>query len=458
MSAVASLSVVILAAGQGKRMKSAMPKVLHPIAGRPMLSHVIDTVNRLKPKQIVVVYGHGGEQVKSALQDSDVLWKKQGKQLGTGHAVEQAMPAIADEDTVLILYGDVPLVRTDTLAGLVCQGEAGFGLLSVHLDVPHGYGRIVRNPQGKVEKIVEEKDADGETLAITEINTGILCTGARKLRQWLRKLENNNVQDEYYLTDIIEMAVQDGIVVNTSHPVSEQEVAGVNSRAQLAELERHYQQQQAEWLMTQGVSLIDPQRLDIRGTVTTGQDVIIDINVILEGEVRLGNNVRIGAGCVISDSQIGDGTVLYPYSVVEQAQIGAQVQIGPFARIRPGTRLADESKIGNFVEIKNSDIGHSSKVNHLSYVGDTLLGNGVNIGAGMITANYDGANKHRTEIGDKVSIGANSVLVAPVKVGEGATLGAATVLRKDAPEGELTLITTKQKTITGWKRPTKSGK
>lgn len=452
---MSKLNIVILAAGQGTRMNSQHPKVLHLLAGKPLLGHVIETARSLKPAKIIVVYGHGGEQVPAALDCEDVIWIKQAQQLGTGHAVEQAMPEVDNDSTLLVLYGDVPLLRDTTLAELVRMGETGFGLLTVHVNNPYGYGRIVRDQHSVVERIVEEKDASEHERTISEVNSGIMCSSARHFRSWLSELENDNVQKEYYLTDTIAMAVNSGIIVKTTHPQTEEEVAGVNSRSQLAELERYYQQQLAEQLMAAGVTLLDPARLDIRGQVTSGQDVTLDVNVVLLGKVKLGNNVSIGAGCVIRDCEIGDNVEIKPMSVLEEAFIEDGAIIGPFARLRPGTRLAADVHIGNYVEIKNSHIGKGSKVNHLSYVGDTTMGAGVNIGAGTITANYDGANKHRTIIEDNASVGSNSVLVAPVKVSKDATLGAGTVLRKQAPEGELTMSVSKQKTISGWKRPKK---
>ena len=456
MNTLSQLSIVILAAGQGSRMKSAIPKVLHPLGGKPLLQHVIDTASELKPKQIVIVYGHGGESVRDAIHGKDIIWKKQVEQLGTGHAVEQAMPSLGDDETILVLYGDVPLVRTDTLAELVRQGEEGFGLLTVHLDNPAGYGRIVRDKHGAVSRIVEEKDASDEIQKISEINTGILCCRAQKMRQWIRNLENDNAQGEFYLTDTIEMSVKAGIAVKTTHPDSEAEVTGVNSRAQLAQLEREYQANQASRLLDNGVSIIDPTRLDIRGTVRTGQDVSIDVNVVLQGKVTIGNNVQIGAGCVISDTRIEDDVIIKPMSVIENANIGSGSIVGPFARLRPGADLASNAHVGNFVEIKNSKIGSGSKVNHLSYIGDTTMGDEVNIGAGTITCNYDGANKHRTIIGNKVFIGSDSQLVAPIEVGDGATIGAGTTLTNNAPAEELTLSRSKQKSLKNWKRPVKN--
>jgi len=452
---MSKLNIVILAAGQGTRMKSRHPKVLHPLGGRPLLGHVIETARSLKPEKIIVVYGHGGEQVPASLDCKDVIWVEQAEQLGTGHAVEQAMPEIDDNSTLLILYGDVPLLRDSTMAELVRIGESGFGLLTVHVADPGGYGRIVRDQHGAVERIVEEKDASEHERGITEVNSGIMCTSAKQLRAWLSQLENKNAQKEYYLTDTIAMAVKAGIAVKTTHPEAEEEVAGVNSRSQLAELERYFQRQLAEQLMAAGVTISDPARLDIRGEVTSGQDVTLDVNVVLIGKVKLGNNVSIGPGCVIKESEIGDNVEIKAMSVIEESIIESGAMVGPFARLRPGARLAADVHIGNYVEIKNSHIGKGSKVNHLSYIGDTTMGAGVNIGAGTITANYDGANKHRTIIEDYASVGSNSVLVAPVKVSKDATLGAGTVLRKQAPEGELTMSVSKQKTISGWNRPKK---
>lgn len=456
MSGSAHLSIVILAAGQGSRMKSTLPKVLHPLAGKPLLQHVLNSAKRLSPKNLIVVYGHGGEQVKDTITDNKIVWAEQKEQKGTGHAVQQAMPAVPTEDIVLVLYGDVPLISDTTLGDLIKQvNDSQMALLTVHLENPTGYGRIVRDTHGKVQSIVEEKDASDEQRKITEINTGILAVQASQLNNWLAQLKNNNAQGEYYLTDIIAMAVGDGIEVVAAHPSCEEEVMGINSRSQLAQMERYYQFQQAEALMASGVSLADPSRIDIRGQISTGQDIFIDSNVILEGDVKIGNNVTIGSNCVIINSTIEEGVELLPMCVVEDAVIGKGARVGPYSRLRPGAKLAGGNHIGNFVEIKNSNIGQGSKVNHLTYIGDTDMGAGVNIGAGTITANYDGANKHRTTIEDNASTGSNSVLVAPIKVGKGATIGAGTVLRKDAPQGELTLSVVKQKTIEGWKRPVK---
>lgn len=455
---MSQLEVVILAAGKGTRMRSSLPKVLHRLANKSLLQHVLDTAHLLKPHAVHVVYGHGGELVKQAITDEHIRWAEQAEQLGTGHAVEQTAGGLQDASTVLVLYGDVPLVTPATLEALLARVGQGVALLTMELAEPTGYGRIVRDINGKVERIVEQKDATTDELAITEVNTGILALQAGRLKGWIKRLENSNAQGEYYLTDIIAMAVQDGVGVEALCTRDQDEVAGVNDRVQLAQLERVYQQRQAERLMREGVMLLDPSRFDLRGSVECGEDVVIDTNVILSGVVRLGNRVTIGSGCVLRDVTIGDGVTIAPMSVIEEAVVGADCNIGPYARIRPGTELAVGARIGNFVEIKNSAIGVGSKVNHLSYIGDTTMGAGVNIGAGTITANYDGVNKHRTVINDNASVGSNSVLVAPVEVGGGATLGAATVLRKDAPEGELTLITIKQKSISGWKRPQKKEK
>ena len=452
---MSNLIVVILAAGQGTRMKSRLPKVLHPLAGKPLLSHVIDTARSLKPEKIIVVYGHGGEQVPRALAGDDLTWVEQAEQLGTGHAVEQAIGEIDNDSSLLVLYGDVPLIQTTTLAELVRLGSEGFSLLTVHLLNPTGYGRIIRNSHGEVLRIVEEKDASEAERSITEINSGIMCTSAKQMRDWLSQLENNNAQKEYYLTDTIGMAVEAGISVKTTHPVAQQEVAGVNSRSQLAELERYYQLQLAEKLMASGVTIIDPARLDIRGDVQIAADVLIDINVVLQGKVRIDAGASIGPNCVIVDSAIGEDAELLSNCVIESSSVGAGCQLGPFSHLRPGTVLSENVKVGNFVEIKNSTIGSGSKVNHLSYVGDTSMGSGVNIGAGTITANYDGANKHRTVIGDNASTGANSVMVAPVTIEKGATIGAGSVITKTAPEDQLTLTRAKQVTVEGWQRPTK---
>lgn len=450
-----SLEIIILAAGQGTRMRSALPKVLHPLAGKPLLAHVIETAKQLEPAAIHVVYGHGGELVKERINEQRINWVEQARQLGTGHAVEQAMPGVDDSSTVLILYGDVPLIQPKTLQGLLDPKGDALELLTVMLADPSGYGRIVRDSVGQVRAIVEHKDASDEQRQIREGNTGILACPAARLRSWLKRLDNSNAQCEFYLTDIIALAVADGMAVNASIVADDHEVAGVNDRVQLAELERNYQQRCAETLMRNGATLLDPARFDLRGTATVGQDVVIDVGVVFEGEVVLGDRVRVGANCVLRDVRIGDDVTIEPMSLIEQAEIGNQCNIGPFARIRPGTKLADKAKVGNFVEIKNSVIGQASKVNHLSYIGDTTMGDAVNIGAGTITCNYDGANKHRTVIGNRVFVGSDTQLVAPVTVSDDATIGAGSTITRDAPAGDLTLSRSKQTTISGWKRPVK---
>lgn len=459
MSQPTHVSVVILAAGQGTRMKSRLPKVLHPIGGIPLLGHVIRTARTLNAKQTVVVYGHGGDKVRNMLASENVVWVEQAKQLGTGHAVAQAIPQISDEHIILVLYGDVPLTRAETLTDLIYRaGNDKLAILTVHLDNPFGYGRIVRDGHGRIERIVEQKDANDDEKKISEVNTGILAVNGKLLKTWLNRLDNKNAQGEYYLTDIIAMAVADAVEVVSAHPASEDEVLGVNSRSQLAYLERVYQRQRAEALMVQGVTLIDPARIDIRGNVKVGQDVTLDVNVVLEGDITIGNDVYIGPNCVLRDTVVEDGVQMQAMCVTDGAHIGAKSLVGPYSRLRPGARLSGDNHIGNFVEIKNSVIGPGSKVNHLTYIGDTEMGGGVNIGAGTITANYDGANKHKTVIEDNASTGSNSVLVAPVTVGKGATIGAGSVITKDAPAGKLTVARGKQVTIDGWTRPVKKPK
>ncbi|MHB1142064.1 MAG: bifunctional UDP-N-acetylglucosamine diphosphorylase/glucosamine-1-phosphate N-acetyltransferase GlmU [Sulfuricaulis sp.] len=451
----APLEIVILAAGQGKRMYSDMPKVLHGLAGKPLLGHVLDTAHALKPAAIHVVYGHGGEQVRAAFPQAGVHWVHQAEQKGTGHAVAQAMPKVADPATVLVLYGDVPLIRPQTLQELLATAGSGLALLTAELDDPGAYGRILRDKSGHVIRIVESKDASPEEARVREVNTGFLAAPAAKLRKWLAGLKNHNAQGEYYLTDIISMAVAEQVAIATHAPRDLSEILGVNSKPELAQLERMYQKQQAEKLMQQGVTLRDPARLDVRGELTCGRDVVIDVNVIFEGKVTLGDRVQVGPNNVIRDSRIGSGTVIHPNCVIEQADIGADCRIGPFARLRPEAKLAAQVHVGNFVEVKKSEVGEGSKMNHLSYIGDTTIGSGVNIGAGTITCNYDGANKHRTVIGDNVFVGSNTALVAPVTVGAGATIGAGSVITKEAPPGELTLTRAPQMTKPGWKRPKK---
>jgi bifunctional UDP-N-acetylglucosamine pyrophosphorylase/glucosamine-1-phosphate N-acetyltransferase len=450
------LSVVILAAGQGTRMKSDLPKVLHQVADRPLLAHVLDTALVLKPKDIHVVYGHGGDVVREQLSHYPVDWVSQEEQLGTGHAVEQAMPNIHGDQLVLVLYGDVPLTHVSTLQRLIdVAGDDGFSLLTAYLPDPTGYGRIIRDEEKKVQCIVEQKDANAEELKIKEVNTGMLAAPSSQLRRWLKALENNNAQGEFYLTDIVAMAVDEGVIINTVTPDDVVEIEGVNNKLQLAAMERAYQQQQAKTLMLDGVTLRDPARLDIRGKLTAGRDVVIDVNALFEGEVVLGDRVIIGPNVSIKDSTIGDGVEIKANTVIEDATIGADCEIGPFARIRPQTSLAEGAKVGNFVEIKKSSLGEGSKVNHLSYVGDTVMGAHVNVGAGTITCNYDGAYKHQTLIGDNVFIGSDTQLVAPVRVGDGATIGAGSTITRDVPAQELTLSRSEQKTRSGWKRPVK---
>ena len=449
-----AIQLIVLAAGKGTRMKSSMPKVLHCLAGRPLLGHVLDTVSSLSPASISVVIGHGSEQVKHTIEHS-VNWAMQTEQLGTGHAVQQALDGIEDDDTVLITYGDVPLTRSDTFKRLLevtCKDQ--LGLLSLIVDDPTGYGRIKR-VNGSVTGVVEQKDASEEELLINEINAGVLAVNGGALKQYLGQIDNNNAQSEYYLTDIFELAVKAGQSIQTVHPEDEWEAEGVNSREQLAQLERVYQQTQAARLMAAGVTLRDPARLDVRGNLTTGTDNEIDVNCVFIGECSLGNNVSIGPNCVVMDSHIGDGTVVLANSVLEKSELGAQCIVGPFARLRPGSKLAQGAKIGNFVETKNASIGAGSKVNHLSYVGDSEVGTNVNVGAGTITANYDGANKHKTVVEDDASIGSNSVLVAPVTIKTGATVGASSTISRDVPAKTLAISRAKQTEIEGWTRPVK---
>ena len=449
------MNIVILAAGMGKRMQSALPKVLHPLAGKPLLGHVIDTARALSPRQLCVIYGHGGDAVPNAFADAGLSFAKQEPQLGTGHAVMQALPFIEDGAPTLVLYGDVPLTTAASLQRLVtAAGNDKLGVLTVTLDDPSGYGRIVREG-GKITRIVEQKDADAAQRAICEINTGIIVAPTGKLRGWLAALSNNNAQGEYYLTDVIAAAVADGVEVVSAQPDDVAETLGVNSKVQLAELERVHQGNIARGLLEQGVTLLDPARLDVRGKLDCGRDVVIDVNCVFEGEVSIGEGASIGANCVIRNARIGAGAEIKPFTHIEDAVVGEQAHIGPYARLRPGTELARATHIGNFVEVKNSKIGVGSKANHLAYVGDADVGSGVNIGAGTITCNYDGANKFRTIIEDDAFIGSDTQLVAPVRVGKGATIGAGTTLTKDAPAGQLTLSRPKQLSLAGWQRPVK---
>lgn len=454
-----ALDVVILAAGQGTRMKSALPKVLHRLAGKPLVTHVLDHARSLNPQAIHLVVGHGAEKVQDAIGGEDIRWVTQEQQLGTGHAVAQALPHIEGDGITLVLYGDVPLTSPNTLRTLLQRaGKDELALLTVQLTNPTGYGRIMREATGQVLAIVEEKDASPEQRQINEVNTGILALSNAHLRRWLPKLSANNAQAEYYLTDVIAMAVADGVRVNTLAAASEQEVQGVNSRQQLAQLERCYQLSIAEQLMAQGVTLADPARLDVRGQVSVGRDSFIDINVLLEGQVIIGEQVEIGPNVHIKDAIIGDNVVIHAQSVLENAKVEAHCQIGPFARLRPGTHLAQGAKVGNFVETKKAYIGEGSKVNHLSYVGDAVLGKEVNVGAGTITCNYDGANKFQTQIEDGAFIGSNTALVAPIKVGANATVGAGSTLSKDVEPNTLVVARGKARVIEGWQRPTKQKK
>ncbi len=452
------VDVVILAAGMGKRMCSSLPKVLHPLAGKPILSHVLDTARTLSPERICIVFGHEGELVRQVIGDhSDLIWAKQAQQLGTGHAVKQALPYLSNQGVTLVLFGDVPLVKSDTLKALIEKArEDNLVLLTVALDDPTGYGRIVRDPvTNHIQAIVEEKDASQSQKKIREINTGIMVLPNDHLGNWLDNLSNANTQGEYYLTDIIAMAVDTGIPIETSNPAFDWEVAGVNDKIQLSILERAHQQDTANRLMEQGVMLADPARFDVRGRLVCGNNVEIDINCIFEGNVHLGDNVKIHANCILRNVVVSDESVVHPFSLIEDTEIGKNCRIGPYARIRPGTQLDDAVHVGNFVEIKNSHIASESKVNHLSYIGDTEMGSRVNIGAGAITCNYDGAFKHQTIIEDDVFIGSDTQLVAPVTVARGSTIGAGSTITRNTPEGQLTLSRIRQTSIANWKRPTK---
>lgn len=449
------LNVVILAAGKGTRMYSSLPKVLHKLAGKPLVQHVIDTARGLAPEKLVVVYGFGGEKLQEVLVGQELGFALQAEQLGTGHALAQAVPQL-NGDTTLMLYGDVPLTRLATLKQLLAACEGGkLGILTDILDDATGYGRIVRNAQGQVTHIVEQKDCTPAEAAIREMNTGILVLPTAKLKGWLSELKNDNAQGEYYATDLIALAVRDGVEIATVHPQAHWEAEGINNKLQLAALERIHQQEIAKSLLTAGVGLADPARIDVRGRISHGQDVFIDVNCVFEGEVQLGKGVSIGANCYLKNVTIADGAVIHPFCHLEDAVVGEGSLIGPYARLRPGAELAAEVHIGNFVEVKKSTIAQGSKVNHLTYIGDTTMGSGVNVGAGTITANYDGVNKFRTVIEDNVRIGSNNVLVAPVTIGAGATTGAGSVISKNAPAGELTVARAKQVTITGWQRPVK---
>jgi len=450
-----NLSVIILAAGAGTRMRSSKPKVLHEIAGLPMVEHVYNTSMSLGAGQVQVVYGHGGEQLKQRCQHFDVEWVLQDKQLGTAHAVQQASPQIDDDDVALVLYGDVPLIKTETLSELVGKvSDNNVSLLTVKLEHPTGYGRIVRM-NDRVVSIVEHKDASEKQLQIDEVNTGILAVRAGYLNKSLSRIGNDNAQGEYYLTDLIELAVNDSNEVFTTQAMDSTEVEGVNDRKQLAKLERVYQKNLAEQLLVDGVSLADPERIDVRGRLSAGNDSYIDINCVFQGNVSIGAGVEIGPGCVIKDTKIGDNCVIKPYSVIEDSDIGQRVEIGPFTRIRPGAQIMENARVGNFVEIKNTVLGVNSKASHLSYLGDSEIGKDVNIGAGTITCNYDGANKFKTIIKDGAFIGSDTQLIAPVTIGVNATIGAGSTITKDTDDDTLTLSRSLQKSVKGWERPKK---
>lgn len=454
------ITTIILAAGKGTRMRSELPKILHKIANRPLLQHVYEMSSQLNNNAIRIVYGHGADLVRDTLKDLDATWIEQKQQLGTGHAVQQVSDQIADSDTVLILYGDVPLLKLNTVKRLIANvNDKSLALLTVNLENPFGYGRIVRDKSGQVTKIVEEKDTSVTEKLIKEVNTGIMAVQGDKLKKWLKRLNNNNAQGEYYLTDVIEMAVADGISIVTNQPETIDEVLGVNNRIHLSHLERVYQLEKAYQLMEQGVTLIDPARFDLRGSIEKlGIDIVCDVNVIFEGTNSIGSNVKIGANTHIKDSIIGDNVEILSNCFIENAVIGQGSRIGPYARLRPETVLAEDVHIGNFVEIKKSSVAASSKINHLSYIGDATVGSKVNIGAGTITCNYDGVNKFRTVIEDGAFIGSDTQLIAPVTVGKNATIGAGSTITRDSPENQLTLSRVKQISLTGWQRPVKQEK
>jgi bifunctional UDP-N-acetylglucosamine pyrophosphorylase/glucosamine-1-phosphate N-acetyltransferase len=450
-----AFSVVILAAGKGTRMKSSLPKVLHPIGGKPMVQRIIDTVNTLGARSINLIYGHGAEQLQQALSHNAINWCLQAEQLGTGHAVQQAVPNIQDDEDVLILVGDAPLIKPSTLQQLIeIKQSADLALLTVHLDDPTGMGRIIRQGE-QVTAIVEHKDATQAQQQITEINTGMMIMSGQDLKRWLGQLNSNNAQGEFYLTDVIAMAAEEGKVIKASHPSSAIEVEGINNRMQLANIERAFQFEQAQQAMTQGVSLADPHRFDVRGELSLGQDINIDINLVVQGKVSIGSNVKIGPNCLLIDCEIADGAVIEANSIIEQAKVGPNCTVGPFARLRPGAVMHEDSKVGNFVEMKKTVLGKGSKANHLTYLGDTVVGEGANIGAGTITCNYDGVNKFKTEIGDGAFIGSNSALVAPAVIGKNATVGAGSIVTKPIEDDTLAIARAKQRNVTGWTRPSK---
>lgn len=454
-----NVDVIILAAGKGTRMRSAIPKVLHPIAGKAMLAHVIAAARQLPNAQINIVIGHEADQVRALDGGADIQFAMQTEQLGTGHAVQQAMSNLRADSTSIILYGDVPLIKPDTLHALLAATESGgMGLLTAVFDDPTGYGRIIRNDEGHIIANVEQKDASAEQLAVQEVNTGFMAMPTAHLLEWLPKLSNNNAQNEYYLTDLIEMAATGGVGVTAVHPASHSEVEGVNSRQQLIALERVLQQQQADALLAEGVAILDPQRFDLRGSLSCGTDTTVDVNCVFEGDVVIGSNVRIGPNCVISDSNIGDNVEIKANSVLENADVEEHCVVGPFARLRPGSVMRTGAKVGNFVEMKKSELGAGSKVNHLSYVGDADIGRNCNIGAGTITCNYDGANKFKTTMGDEVFVGSNSTLVAPLTIASGGFVGAGSTITRTIDSDQLAVGRGKQRNIDGWKRPTKDSK
>jgi bifunctional UDP-N-acetylglucosamine pyrophosphorylase/glucosamine-1-phosphate N-acetyltransferase len=449
------LDVIVLAAGQGKRMRSELPKVLHPLAGRPLLAHVLEAARALSPRKTIVVHGHGGEQVRAAFAGHDVEWVAQAEQLGTGHAVREALPRLDGNGEVLILYGDVPLVRPASLERLVAAAREGVAVMTAELDDPAGYGRVLRNAAGGVERIVEEKDASAAERAVREVNAGFMALSASRLRDWLGKIRNRNAQGEYYLTDIIALAVNEGVPVAAVKVEDATEVAGVNSKRELAALERAVQRQWAQRLMDEGVTLADPARIDVRGALQCGRDVSIDVNCVFEGSVTLGDRVRVGPNCVLRNVSIAADSEVHAFSHLEESQIGARCRLGPYARLRPGSALADEVHVGNFVEVKASRLGPGAKANHLSYIGDAEVGARVNVGAGTITCNYDGAAKHRTVIEDDCFIGSDATLVAPVRIARGSYIGAGSTITQDTPAGQLTVGRARQVSIPSWKPPKK---
>jgi bifunctional UDP-N-acetylglucosamine pyrophosphorylase/glucosamine-1-phosphate N-acetyltransferase len=450
------LSVLILAAGEGKRMASRLPKVMQLVAGRPMLAHVLATARALEPADLCIVYGHGGEAVRAGFTEPNLRWVLQERRLGTGHAVAEALPGVPPDHRVLVLYGDVPLVRASTLRALLEDDSPGISLLSVQLDDPAGYGRVIRDPAGAVARIVESRDASAEEARVCECNTGIVSAPAGLLAGYVQRLDNRNAQGELYLTDVIGIAVAEGVPVHANPVADPGEVLGANDRIQLATLEAAYRRRAAETLMRAGATLVDPARIDVRGEVGLGRDCVIDVNVVLEGVVQLGDGVRVGANCILRDCTIGEDSLVHPFSLLEGARVAARCQVGPYARLRPGAELEHGARVGNFVEVKQALIGEGAKVNHLSYVGDASVGAHSNIGAGTITCNYDGARKHRTVIGEGAFIGSNSALVAPVEIGANATVGAGSTICNDVPAGSLAVTRARQKVLPGWQRPRKS--